>query len=240
LVKSTVDTFFGKKISLHQPETGYRYSMDPFILAAQATPFPGCKVIDIGCGCGIIPVILGYRFKEVHIIGVEIQPELAEFATKNIVANQLSDRIHILNRDIRTTTIFDIKGGADMIVANPPYKKKNSGRLNPNIQKAIARHEITLELSEFLESAHRLLKPRGQLLFIFPADRLQDINSDLQAHAFQLDWIRFVHTKENKPAKLVLISTLKEDHGNALVRPPLYIYDRDNNPTNEYSAMFKP
>lgn len=240
LVKSTVDTFFERKISLHQPETGYRYSMDPFILAAQVTPFPGCKIIDIGCGCGIIPVILGFRFKKVHIIGVEIQPELAQFAKKNIVANQFSDRIHILNRDIRTTTLSDIKEGADMIVANPPYKKKNSGRLNPDIQKAIARHEITLELSEFFESSNRLLKSGGQLLFIFPADRLHDIDPGLQSHAFQLDWIRFVHTKENKPAKLVLISALKEDHGNAFVRPPLYIYDRDNNPTNEYTAMFKP
>jgi len=214
--------------------------MDPVILAAQATPSPGCKIIDIGCGCGIIPLILGFRFKEVHIIGVEIQPELAEFATKNIVSNQLSDRIQILTKDIRTTTLFDIKKSADIIVANPPYKKKGSGRLNPDIQKAIARHEITLELSDFFASSNRLLKPRGQLLFIFPADRLQDIISGLQSHAFQLDWIRFIHTKKNKPAKLVLISGLKEGLGACIVRPPLYIYDKANNPTNEYTAMFKP
>ncbi len=218
--------------------------MDPVILAAQVTPSPGCKIIDIGCGCGIIPLILGFRFKEIHIIGVEIQSELAQLATKNIVANQLSDRIHILNKDIRTTTLSDIKEGtkegADIIVANPPYKKKGSGRLNPDIQKAIARHEVTLELSDFFESAHRLLKPRGQLLFIFPADRLQDILSGLQSHAFQLNWIRFIHTKKNKPAKLVLISSLKEGFGACIVRPPLYIFDEANNPTNEYTAMFKP
>jgi tRNA1Val (adenine37-N6)-methyltransferase len=244
LVKSTVDTFFEKKISIHQPETGYRYSMDPVILAAQVTSSPGCKIIDIGCGCGIIPLILGFRFKEVHIIGVEIQSELAQLATKNIVANQLSDRIHILNKDIRTTTLLDIKEGtkegADIIVANPPYKKKGSGRLNPDTQKAIARHEVTLELSDFFASSNRLLKPRGQLLFIFPADRLQDIISGLQSHAFQLDWIRFIHTQKNKPAKLVLISGLKEGFGTCTVRPPLYIYDKANNPTNEYTAMFKP
>jgi tRNA1Val (adenine37-N6)-methyltransferase len=214
--------------------------MDPVILAAQVTPSPGCKIIDIGCGCGIIPLILGFRFKEVHIIGVEIQPELAEFATKNIISNQLSDRIQILTKDIRTTTLSDIKNSADIIVANPPYKKKKSGRLNPDIQKAIARHEITLELSDFFASSNRLLKPRGQLLFIFPADRLQDIISGLQSHDFQLDWIRFIHTKKNKPAKLVLISGLKEGFGSCIVRPPLYIYDKANNPTNEYTAMFKP
>ena len=124
LAKSTVDTFFEEKISIHQPETGYRYSMDPILLAAQVIPLPGCKVIDIGCGCGIIPVILGFRFKEVQIIGVEIQPELAQFAAKNALVNQLSHRIQIINKDIRTTTTFDIQGRADMIVANAPYKKK--------------------------------------------------------------------------------------------------------------------
>lgn len=224
--------------------------MDPVILAAQVMPSPGCKIIDIGCGCGIIPLIIGFRNKNVHILGIEIQSQLADLATKNIAKNQMSDRIQILNKDIRTTTSLDIQsfntqsfnttGVADIIVSNPPYKKKDTGRLNPNIQKAIARHEITLELSQFFSSAHRLLKPRGQILFIFPADRLQEIVPGLSFHEFQLEWIRFIHTKKNKPAKLILVSGIKEGHGACIVRPPLYIYDNQNNPTNEYEAMFKP
>ncbi len=170
--------------------------MDPVILAAQVTPFKDCKIIDIGCGCGIIPLILGYRCKDVHIIGVEIQPDLAGFARKNIIENQMSDRIQILNKDIRTTTPHDVHGPADIIISNPPYKKKGTGRQNPDIQKAIARHEIKLELPQFFSSAHRLLKPRGQILFIFPADRLTDIVLGLQLLDFQLDWIQFIHTKK--------------------------------------------
>ncbi len=245
LVESTVDTFFENQIRIYQPRNGYRYSMDPVILAAQVMPSPGCKIIDIGCGCGIIPLIIGFRYKNVHIIGIEIQSQLAELATKNITGNQMSDRIQILNKDIRTTTSFDIHffdspGVADIIVSNPPYKKKDTGRLNPNIQKAMARHEIKLELSQFFSSARRLLKPRGQILFIFPADRLQDLVPDLSSHGFQLDWIQFIHTKKNKPAKLILVSGIKDGHGACIVRPPLYIYDNQNNPTNEYEAMFKP
>jgi tRNA1Val (adenine37-N6)-methyltransferase len=245
LVKSTVDTFFENQIKIYQPEEGYRYSMDPVILAAQAMPFPRCKIIDIGCGCGIIPLILGFRHRNVHIIGIEIQSQLAELATKNIDENQMSDRIQILKKDVRSTTSFDIQfydnqGLADIIVSNPPYKKKDTGRLNPNIQRAIARHEIKLELSQFFSSARRFLKPRGQILFIFPADRLQDIVPGLMSHSFQLDWIQFVHTKKNKPAKLILVSGIKEGRGSCIVRPPLYTYDNQNNPTNEYAAMFKP
>jgi tRNA1Val (adenine37-N6)-methyltransferase len=245
LVKSTVDTFFENQIKIHQPEEGYRYAMDPVILAAQVMPRPGYKIIDIGCGCGIIPLILGFRYRNVHIIGIEIQSQLAELATKNIAQNQMSDRIQILNKDVRSTTSFDIqsndnKGLADIIVSNPPYKKKDTGRLNPNIQRAIARHEIKLELSQFFLSARRLLKPRGQILFIFPASRLQDIVPGLMSHNFQLDWIQFVHTKKNKVAKLILVSGIKEGRGSCIVHPPLYIYDNQNNPTNKYAAMFKP
>lgn len=240
LVKSTVDTFFENQIKIYQPEIGYHYSMDPVILAAHVVPFQSCKIIDIGCGCGIIPVILGFRFKDVNIIGVEIQSGLAEFAIKNIVQNRLSDQIQILNKDIRTTTSSDTRGLADIIVSNPPYKKKNTGRLNPNIQKAVARHEIKLELSQFFSSANRLLKPRGQVIFIFPAERLPDLVLDMQPFDFQLNWIRFIHTKKNNNAKLLLVSALKEGHGNCLVKPPLYIYEAKNNPTKEYEAMFKP
>jgi len=93
--------------------------MDPFILAAQVRPEKGYKIIDIGCGCGIIPLILGNKFKDIHIMGIEIQTQLAEFAKKNTLENLLSDRIHILNKDIKNTTSFDIQGLADIIVSSP-------------------------------------------------------------------------------------------------------------------------
>jgi len=240
LVKSTVDTFFNNQIKIIQPETGYRYSMDPVILAAQVIPFPGCKIIDIGCGCGIIPLILGFRYKNIHITGVEIQPELAEMARKNIAENQMSHQIQILHQDIKATRPSDFKGPADIVVANPPYKKKGTGRLNPDSQKAVARHEITLDMAHFFSSAFTLLKPHGQFLFIYPADRLSDLIKGLEPCNFRLDWIRFIHTKNNNNAKLILVSARKGGPGQGTVRPPLYLYGTDNNQTNEYKAMFKP
>jgi tRNA1Val (adenine37-N6)-methyltransferase len=242
LAKSTVDTLFdtSQQIKIYQPKEGYRYSMDPVILASQVSPFPGCKIIDIGCGCGIIPVILCHRYKDIHVTGVEIQSQLADFATKNIKENRMQDQVLILNQDIKTTSIEDTKGLADIVVANPPYKKRDTGRLNPNIQKAIARHEIKLDLSQFFSRAKSLLKPRGRLIFIFPADRLQEVLLGMTIKAFQLDWIQFIHTRKKNPAKLILVSGLREGHGSCIVRPPLFIYKTNNNPTNEYAAMFKP
>ncbi len=214
--------------------------MDPVILAAHIDPVPGCKIIDIGCGCGIIPLILGFRYTDVRIVGIEIQSRLAEIALKNIDENQMSDRIRILNQDIRTTQISDTQGPADIIISNPPYQKNRSGRLNPDIEKAVARHEIHLNLDQLFSSAKRLLKPRGQVLLIFPAQRLQDLVLAMKPHQFQLEWIRFIHPHPQRPAKLMLISGLKNGKGPCRVRPPLLLYEGNNNPTNEYTALFKP
>jgi len=214
--------------------------MDPVILASHISPFNGCKIIDIGCGCGIISLILGFRYRDVQIFGVEIQAQLAEIAIKNINKNKMSDRIRIVNKDIRTIRSSHTQGHVDFIISNPPYIKKGSGRLNPDTQKALARHEIKLDLTQFFSSTYKLLKSGGKVLLIFPADRLSDLILVMNSLNFHLDWVRFVHTKKKNKAKLLLISAIKNDHGSGAVLPPLYIYDSDNNPTNEYTAMFKP
>ena len=214
--------------------------MDPVILASHVSPFTGCKIIDIGCGCGIIPLILGFRYRDIQIFGVELQAQLAEFAIKNMEKNKMSDRIRILNKDIRDITSSHTQGHADIIISNPPYKKKGSGRLNPDAQKAMARHEIHLDLAQFFSSADMLLKPRGKIFLIFPADRLSDLFLAMHSRNFQLEWIRFVHTKKNNTAKLILLSGIKNYQGSCTIHPPLYIYDSNNNATIEYAAMFKP
>lgn len=214
--------------------------MDPVILAAHLDPFHGCKILDLGCGCGIIPLILAFRCREIQIIGIEIQSQLAELAVKNAEENQMSGRIRILNQDIRTTDVSDIQGPADIIVSNPPYIKKKAGRINPDRQKAVARHEILLDLDQVFSSAFRLLTPRGQLVLIFPAQREADLVQAMKPLDFQLEWVRFIHTQTNGPAKRIVISVRKNFKGPCLVRPPLYIYDGDRSPTNEYATMFKP
>jgi len=240
LEKYTADFFFGDRIKIYQPETGYRFSMDPVILAAHVAPRSGDKIIDIGCGCGIMPVIIGFRHRAAEVFGVEIQSQLALLAQKNIHENKLTKRLKILTQDICTTSISDIRGYADIIISNPPYKKKNSGRINPDPQKAIARHEIKLNLDTLLSNANRLLKKRGLFVLILPAERLSDLITAMQTFNFQLDWLRFIHTRKNKAAKLVLASGIKNGRGSCTVLPPLYIYNTAGQQTKEYTRMFNP
>jgi tRNA1Val (adenine37-N6)-methyltransferase len=238
LEKFFPDPFFDHEIKVSQPENGYRFSMDPFILAGHIQPRGVEKVVDIGCGCAIIPLILAYRSPDLNIIGVEIQKELSGFARQNIITSKLESTIRILHEDINNIKLSDINGPADIIVSNPPYKKKDSGRLNPDSQKAIARHEITLDIDMLFYCSSRLLQTRGRLYIIFPAERLSDLILTMAQYNFSPAFIRFVHIKEKSRAKRVLLCAVKNRDKPCIILPPFYVYASANKFTNEYISIY--
>lgn len=179
--------------------------------------------VDIGCGCGIISLLLSKKHPELIITGIEIQKELAELAKKNSEQNKLSDQIKIICEDINNVTVNDIGRSADIIVANPPFKKKDSGRLNPDRQKAIARHEIYLSMNQLFKCASRLLAPDGNLYFIYPVDRIEDINHAMEQHGFFFKFTRLVHTQKDMPPKRIIVCAVKNDTTPCNTLPPLYL-----------------
>ncbi|MEN8211052.1 MAG: methyltransferase [Thermodesulfobacteriota bacterium] len=227
------------KIKISQPEKGYRFSIDPFILAAHIEVTENQKVIDIGCGCGIIPLILSSRSSALKITGIEIQKELYVCAKKNIITRKLEKSINIIHGDIKDIDISNINGKADIIVSNPPYKKKGSGRLNPDSQKAIARHEITLDIDMLFKCSSRMLKEKGKLYIIFPAQRLSDLISTMEHYKFTLEFLRFIHTKKHSIAKRVILCAVKNSNNPCVVQPPFYIYEHENKFSKEYLSLFK-
>ncbi len=211
--------------------------MDSLILAAHIQPDPGDRIIDAGCGCGILSLILGARHKEVHILGVEIQQTLALLARKNAARNRLDHRVRILHRDIMSLTLDDISTPADIIISNPPYKKKATGRVNPDAGKALARHEITLDITTLSRKASFLLQPEGQFCLIFPAPRLEELLFCLESSGFRPLWIRFVHFRSTETAGRVLVNAGKIPGKSCTIRPPLYLYNPDGTPTADHLRL---
>ncbi|MBF0259759.1 MAG: methyltransferase [Desulfamplus sp.] len=210
---------FIENIRIIQPEEGYRFSIDPFLLVSDIVPESNERILDIGTGCGIMPLLLAFKYSHIHITAVEIQKELANMARQNFEANQLSDRIRLINDDIKKISRSDIDGKFgfsntggqfDRVISNPPYKKRGSGRLNPDIQKAIARHEVTLSLDELLLSAARFLKPEGLLNLIYPVNRLNELISSMDIHAIKPLSVKYLHTKKGGSPKLVLVKGIKQ------------------------------
>ncbi len=222
--------------SIAQAEGGYRYSIEPFLLADFAQLLPGTKVLDVGTGCGIIPLLLLTREARLQVTAVEIQPSLYEAAVHNISQNGLSDRVEVLLGDFAQKDLLCRQ--FDMIVSNPPYRKINSGRINPDRIKALARHELALTLSSLLENASGLLKPEGGIVLAYPPVRLEEIRHELMRLGFRLGRLRFVHGCQGTKAKIVLIEAVKGGSAECVVESPFYVYNSDGSYSREMQAIY--
>lgn len=234
------DTFFNGRVQVKQNQSGYRFSIDAVLLAYHAKPQSGDKVLDLGTGCGIIPLILAYRKPEIKIFGIEIQKELAEIAAINVADNRMKNRINIICRDMKCLDQAMVSGPVDLIVSNPPYRKLNSGRINPNRQRAIARHEIKITLDDVVKTAGRLLRTMGRFVMIYPAERMTDILTRMNKARIEPKFIRMIHSGIDTQAKLILVEGVKGGRPGIKIAPPLIIYRDNNSYTDEVEKMFLP
>jgi tRNA1(Val) A37 N6-methylase TrmN6 len=236
----TTDTFFNGKLCIKQQVRGYRFSIDAVLLADHVCPRPGDRLLDLGTGCGIIPLILTYRNPKVTAFGVELQKELAELAISNVNANHMQNRIQILQLDIRDLKPAMIGGPVDLAVCNPPYRQADSGRLNAERQRAIARHELKLRLVDVLQAVRRMLQTAGRFVTIYTAERSVELLSQMRLHGIEPKFIRTIHAQADTEAKLILIDGLKGARPGTKVGPPLIIYKKDGTYSREVEKMFMP
>lgn len=218
----TTEYFPEHDLTILQPENGYRYAMDALLLSRHAEPFPGEKILDIGTGCGIIPLMLCRKAPDLKITGIEIQTELATIARQNVKKNHLENIISVIHQDILKTSLADISGGFDRIISNPPFIKKNCGRINPNYQKALARHEITLDLNALVTVASKLLADGGVIEIIYPTERTKESLSTMIQKGITPSSMRFIHTRKSNQPKRVIISGIKNKPSNLKMLPPFF------------------
>lgn len=235
----TTDTFFKGRVKVVQGRYGYRFSIDAVLLTNHIRPKQEDRVVDLGTGCGIIPLMLAFRHPKIKVYGIEIQKELAELASQNIHLNHMEDRIKIVCEDFKVITSSMIKAPVDLIICNPPFYRVNSGRINPNRQRAVARHEIKANLTDIMGFARRMLKVAGGLMMIYPAVRITDLFYEMRAHGIEPKWIRMIHSYPGDPAKLILIRGVKGAGPEIITAPPLYIYQKNDVYTEEVEKMFE-
>jgi tRNA1Val (adenine37-N6)-methyltransferase len=236
----TEDTFFNGRIKVFQDREGYRFSIDAVLLAAFSAPGAEDRIVDLGTGCGIIPLILGHRHPALNITGIEVQPELATLAAQNVEANGLKGRIAIIRADMRLLSIQDIGEPMDLVISNPPYRKGRSGKINPHPQRAVARHEILATLQDVAGAAARLLGIGGRFTIVYPAERITDLLINLRSAGIEPKQIQMVQAKSHGPARLVLVSGIKGGRPGATVHEPIVIYQPDGTYTDRVQAMFDP
>jgi len=219
----TLDTFAQGKLQVIQKKKGYRFSIDAVLLSQFAKIRKAERVIDLGTGCGILPLLLSQTTKTSSFVGVEIQEGLAESAKKNVRLNHLEDRISILQLDIRELRENFATGSFDVVLSNPPYRKHRSGRINPSLEKAIARHEIKATLQDLISIASYLLPAKGRCCFIFPAMRTVDLLVTLRSRELEPKRLQFVHPRTGEDAKFILTESVKASGVELKVIAPLIL-----------------
>jgi len=234
----TVDQILKGSITILQKEKGYRFSVDAVLLAHFIQLRRDDRIIDIGTGSGIISLILASRFSSIKVVGLEIQKDLADMARRSIEMNGLDETVEIRHGDARDVTDMFAAQSFDVAVFNPPYRKLASGRVNPDMQRAIARHEITGSIGDFLAAACYLLKDKGRIYAIYPAKRMAELFSRMKDSAIEPKRARMVHTDISSRAKFVLMEGNKRGGEELHVMPPLYIYDGTGNYTREMAGIF--
>ncbi len=215
----TMDLFLEGRLRVIQSKDGYRFSIDAILLSEFVTVRDGDLLIDLGTGCGIIPLILQLTRPVRYAVGIEIQEELAFQAVRNVRQNALQARIGVVRGDIRQIPMP--KGIADLVVCNPPYRRMKSGRLNPDLRRAIARHELLASIDDILKAATYLLKKRGRLALIYPAVRLTDILVRMRHTGLEPKRIQLHHPAIETGAKLALIEATQGGRPGLEVLPPI-------------------
>ena len=233
--------FLNGRLSVCQSLDGYRFSIDALILAFHAVPSqPGERIMDMGTGCGIMPLITASRYPDVHIFGVEIQAELAALARSNVERNGLSSRITIVEGDLLQLGPDDVGPPVDMVMTNPPYRKAHSGRINPQHQRALARHDIALSLEGLTKSMRRFLKTGGRGWIVYPVERLAELIAGMRRQHLEPKYLRMIHPRFDADANRCLLKVVKAARTGLIAGPPLTIYTKEGEYTEELAAMLRP
>ncbi len=209
---------------LIQNPSYFRFGMDAVLLAGFARIKPGERVLDLGTGTGIIPILLEGRYQEGSYTGLELQPEIADMARRSVRLNELEEQIRIVTGDIREASALFGKGVFQVVTCNPPYMTAQHGLQNPDRAKAIARHEVFCTLRDVALQTAGLLGSGGRLYLVHRPFRLAEIMAVLQEYGLEPKRMRLIHPYIDREPNMVLLEALKGGKPGIVVEPPLVIY----------------
>ena len=227
-----------RDIKVYQNREGYRFSVDAVLLSAFVNMRHARQIADLGTGSGIIGLLLARKYTGAKITLVELQQSLYRLAVRNIAMNDLSDRVEAVLCDIRQVKEMFTHMSYDLVVSNPPFRRPATGRLSVGEERAIARHELALQLSDLALAASYLLKVKGRFFMIYHPERLLEVFDTFRQNRLEPKRIRFVHNDITAGSKIVLIEAVREGNPGIKIEKPLYIYNEDGSYTDEVSSMY--
>ncbi len=235
----TVDELLGRRVKIFQKEKGYRFSVDALLLAHFVRVKKGDLIADLGTGSGVIAIIVAQREECDKVVAVDIQEELVDMARRSVILNDLQEKVNICHGDVRKIETFFKAGSFDVSIFNPPYRKLSSGKLNPNAEKSVARHEIKGSLHDFLKASVYLLKKSGRVDIIYPAMKMVGLLSSMRTAGMEPKRLQIVHSYAASRGEFVLVEGVKNGREELEVLPPLAVYSEAGRYTEAMNAVFR-
>lgn len=234
-----VDDLEFKNLKIIQDSSGFCFGIDAVLLSDFAKNIKkDVKVLDLGTGTGIISILLCGKTNLSKIIGVEVQKDVADMASRSSILNNLQEKFEVINENIKDLDKIYPKNSFDVIVTNPPYKKENTGLTNENEKKLISRHEVLANLEDYIEVSNKMLKDKGEFYMVHRPERLVDILSYMRKYKIEPKELRFVCSHYNESPKLVLVKGIKNARPFLKIEKNLYIYKDDGNYTDEIYKIY--
>mgnify|MGYP001297216277 FL=1 len=221
-----------------QKKKGFCFGMDAVLLSGFAQVKEGEVAVDLGTGTGIIPILLEAKTKGKHFTGLEIQEEVAEMAGRSVRLNHLEDRVDIVRGDIKEASRLFGKASFDVVTSNPPYMNDNHGLKNPDLPKAIARHEVFCTLDDVCREASLLLKTGGRFYMVHRPHRLAEIITALKTYKLEPKRMKLVHPFADKDANMVLIEAVRGGKSMMKVEAPIIVYQEPGVYTQEIYDVY--
>jgi len=226
----------GLKI-IQDPER-FCFGMDAVLLSGFANAKEGDRVLDLGTGTGIIPILMSAKTKARELVGLEIQEESADMATRSVKLNDLEDKVKIVNGDIKEAgQIFDA-ASFDVVTSNPPYMINSHGLQNLDAPKAIARHEVSCTLEDVVAAAAKCLKSGGKFYMVHRPFRLAEIMVVMHEYRLEPKRMQLVYPFVDKEPSMVLIEGARGGKSRITVEKPLIIYEAPGKYTQEIYDIY--
>lgn len=214
------------------------FGMDAVLLSGFARVPEGAKVLDMGTGTGIIPILLEAKTKASHLTGLEIQADSADMAGRSVKLNHLEDKIDIITGDIKEAVSLFGAASFDVVTCNPPYMTEHHGITNEYTPKAIARHELLCSLEDVISQAAKLLRPGGSFFMVHRPFRLVDIMVLMRQYKLEPKRMKLVYPFIDKEPNMVLIEACRGGRPRMTVEKPLIVYREPGKYTDEIYDIY--
>lgn len=222
--KERIDDLQRNGYRIIQDPERFCFGLDAVLLAGFAHAAEEDRLLDLGTGTGIIPLLMEARYHCARLTGLEIQPESADMAARSVALNGLSDKICIVTGDIKEADSLFPSASFDCITCNPPYMIGDHGITNPDAPKAIARHEILCTLEDVVRQTAKLLKPGGHFFLVHRPFRLAEIMVTLVKYKLEPKRMQLVYPYVDKEPNMVLLEAVRGGKSRMTVEKPLIVY----------------